>query len=69
MFGKDFESTQRFSLAVSITVINRLILVWMFMHMGFLKSPSCDLQVFYSNSEFGRQYVMLNGCQRVVLKL
>jgi len=51
MFGKDLESTQRFSLVVSVTVINRLIRVWMFMHMGFFEPPSCDLQVFYSNSE------------------
>jgi len=61
MFGEDFESTQRFSLVVTVTVINRLTLVRMFMRMGFFEPPSCDLQVFYSNSELGRQYTMLNG--------
>jgi hypothetical protein len=61
LFGKDFESTKRFSLVVSVTVINRLILVWMVMHMGFFEPPSCDVHVFYSNSELGRQYIMLNS--------
>jgi len=64
MFGKDFESTQRFSLVASVTVINRLILVWMFMHMGFFEPSSSDLQVFYSNSDLRRRYIILNGCSK-----
>jgi len=64
MFRKDFESTQGFSLVVSATIINRRMLVWMFIQMGFFEPPSCDLQVVYSNSELGHQCLMLNGCSK-----